>query len=126
MTIAEYNLYVTKQGLGMNQLSNHSYGFTPQFFAQPPHIPNTSKKDSDFNKILDDLFRTGAENMKRMGQDIVQDSIWEHDDDLEEDQEENDDDGDTFDIWDITIEDVERKFFDVPDEIEEILHPLIP
>ncbi|GKD43610.1 hypothetical protein Tco_1268255 [Tanacetum coccineum] len=28
--------------------------------------------------------------MKRMGQDIVQDSIWEHDDDLEEDQEDDD------------------------------------
>ncbi|GJY98264.1 hypothetical protein Tco_0515174 [Tanacetum coccineum] len=30
--------------------------------------------DSDFNKILDDLFRTGAKNMKRMGHDIVQDT----------------------------------------------------
>ncbi|GJU89824.1 hypothetical protein Tco_1302247 [Tanacetum coccineum] len=29
MIIAEYNLYVDKQGLGMNPLSNHSYGFTP-------------------------------------------------------------------------------------------------
>ncbi|GKB66816.1 hypothetical protein Tco_0928228 [Tanacetum coccineum] len=28
--------------------------------------------------------------MKRMGQDIVQDGIWEHDDDLEEDQEDDD------------------------------------
>ncbi|GKD27720.1 hypothetical protein Tco_1233934, partial [Tanacetum coccineum] len=55
-----------------------------------------------------------------------QDSIWERDDDLEEDQEENDDDGDTLDMWDITIEDVERKFFNVPDEIDEIVHPLIP
>ncbi|GJR31544.1 hypothetical protein Tco_1107776 [Tanacetum coccineum] len=108
----------------MNQLSNHSYGFTPQFFAQPPP---TSKKDSDFDKILDDLFRTGAENMKQMGHDIVQDSIWEHDDDSEEDQEEDGDDGDTFDMWDITVEDVEwiRKFFNVPDEIDEIVQPLI-
>ncbi|GJS41986.1 hypothetical protein Tco_0567029 [Tanacetum coccineum] len=90
----------------MNPLSNHSYGITPQFFAQPQHTPNTSKKDSDFDKILDDLFRTGAKNMKRMGHVIVQDSIWEHDDDSEEDQEEYNDDGDTFDMWDITIEDV--------------------
>ncbi|GKD56299.1 hypothetical protein Tco_1289686 [Tanacetum coccineum] len=125
MTIAEYNLYVAKQGLGMNQLSNHSYGFTPYFFAQPPP---TSKKDSDFDKILDDLFRTGAENMKRMGHDIVQDSIWEQDDDSEEDQEEDGNDGDTFDMWDITVEDVEwiRKFFNVLDEIDEIVQPLIP
>ncbi|GJQ96138.1 hypothetical protein Tco_0007277 [Tanacetum coccineum] len=41
--------------------------------------------------------------MKRMGHDIVQDSIWEHDDDSEEDQEEDGDDGDTFDMWDIMI-----------------------
>ncbi|GKA63066.1 hypothetical protein Tco_0762672 [Tanacetum coccineum] len=67
MTIAEYNLYFAKQGLGMNQLSNHSYRFTPQFFAQTPTTPNTSKKDFDFDKILDDLFRTGAKNMKRHG-----------------------------------------------------------
>ncbi|GJV96096.1 hypothetical protein Tco_1547673 [Tanacetum coccineum] len=58
-----------------------------------------------------------AKNMKQMGHDIVQDSIWEHDDDLEEDQEEDGDDEDTFDMWDITAEDVERirKFFNVPD-----------
>ncbi|GKC32128.1 hypothetical protein Tco_1039422, partial [Tanacetum coccineum] len=33
--------------------------------------------------------RIGAENIKRMGHEIVQDSIWEHDDDSEEDQEED-------------------------------------
>ncbi|GJR60552.1 phytochrome B [Tanacetum coccineum] len=90
MTIAEYNLYVAKQGIGMNPLR--------------------------------------AENIKRMGNDIIQDSIWEHDDDLEEDQEEDGDDEDTFDIWDITVEDVERirKIFNVPDELDDILQPLIP
>ncbi|GJW84533.1 hypothetical protein Tco_0157678 [Tanacetum coccineum] len=36
--------------------------------------------------------------MKRMGQDIVQDSILEQDDDLEEDQEDDGDNKDTFDI----------------------------
>ncbi|GKG47034.1 hypothetical protein Tco_0504231, partial [Tanacetum coccineum] len=57
----------------------------------------------------------------------VQDSIWEHDDDSEEDQEE-DGDGDTFDMLDITVEDIEQfmKFFNVPDEIYEIIQPLIP
>ncbi|GJU74430.1 hypothetical protein Tco_1265835 [Tanacetum coccineum] len=74
MTIAEYNLYVTKQGLEKDPLNDHSYGFTPQFFAQPPHIPNTpvDKKDSSFDDILDDLFRIEAENLKRMGQEKVQ------------------------------------------------------
>ncbi|GKB08489.1 hypothetical protein Tco_0836801 [Tanacetum coccineum] len=33
-----------------------------------------------------------------MGQDKLQDSIWEHDNDLEEDQEDDGDDRDTFDI----------------------------
>ncbi|GJT79264.1 hypothetical protein Tco_1053606 [Tanacetum coccineum] len=129
MTIAEYNLYVAKQSLEMNPLSNHSYGFTPQFFSQPPHTSNTSKKDSDFHKILDDLFRTGAENMMRMGQDIVQDNIWEPDDDLEEDQKDDGNDRDTFDIWDITVEDVERiRQFFTPnvDVIENVIQPLIP
>ncbi|GJS98402.1 hypothetical protein Tco_0819572 [Tanacetum coccineum] len=109
----------------MNPLSNHSYGFTPYFFAQSPHTPNTSKKDSDFDKNLDDLFRTGAENIKQIGHDIVQESIWEQDDDSEEDQEEDGDDEDTFDMWDIMVEDVERirKFFNIPDEIDEIVQP---
>ncbi|GJV67715.1 hypothetical protein Tco_1483224 [Tanacetum coccineum] len=39
-----------------------------------------------------------AKNMKRMGQDKLQDSIWEHDNDLEEDQEDDGDDRDTFDM----------------------------
>ncbi|GKC22825.1 hypothetical protein Tco_1024975, partial [Tanacetum coccineum] len=38
---------------------------------------------------------------------IVQDSIWEQDNDLEEGQEDDGDDMDTFDMWDITVEDVE-------------------
>ncbi|GKB66393.1 hypothetical protein Tco_0927805 [Tanacetum coccineum] len=64
--------------------------------------------------------------MKRMGQDIVQDSIWEHDNNLEEDQEDDGDDRDTFDMWDITVEDIERirQFLtpNVPDIIEDILN----
>ncbi|GKC00944.1 putative reverse transcriptase domain-containing protein, partial [Tanacetum coccineum] len=42
-------------------------------------------------------------------------------------KEEDGDDGDTFDMWDITVEDVEwiRKFFNVPDEIDESVQPLI-
>ncbi|GJS63309.1 hypothetical protein Tco_0677873 [Tanacetum coccineum] len=38
------------------------------------YIPNTpiDKKDSDFDEILDDLFILGAENLRRMGQEKVQ------------------------------------------------------
>ncbi|GJR67222.1 hypothetical protein Tco_0013287 [Tanacetum coccineum] len=48
--------------------------FTPHFFAQPLNTPNTpvDKKDSDFNEILDDLFILGAKNLRRMGQEKVQ------------------------------------------------------
>ncbi|GJT79925.1 hypothetical protein Tco_1054267 [Tanacetum coccineum] len=67
--------------------------------------------------------------MKRIGQDIVQDSIWEQDDDLEEDQEDDGNDRDTFDKWDITVKDVNRirKFLtpNIPDVIEDIIQPLI-
>ncbi|GKC81377.1 hypothetical protein Tco_1137094 [Tanacetum coccineum] len=115
MTIAEYNLYVAKQGLDKNTLNNYSNGFTPY-----PHTPNTpvDKKDSDFDKILDDLFRIGADNLKGMGQDIFQDSICKQDVNLEEDWEEDGDDRDTFDMWDIMIGDVER--------IRQFLTPNVP
>ncbi|GJV44848.1 hypothetical protein Tco_1429384 [Tanacetum coccineum] len=73
-----------------NPLKDHSDSFTPQFFAQLPNTPNTpvDKKDYDFDEILDDLFSdVDLEN--------------------EEDEVEDDDDGDTYNIWDITVEDVE-------------------
>ncbi|GKD74483.1 hypothetical protein Tco_1332765, partial [Tanacetum coccineum] len=77
------------------------------------------------NKSKTFSYPTRAENMKRMGHGIVQDSIWEQDNDSGEDQE---DDGDIFDMWDITVKDVERirKFFNVPNEIDKIVQPLIP
>ncbi|GJZ30915.1 hypothetical protein Tco_0575962 [Tanacetum coccineum] len=58
----------------------------------------------------------------------IQDSIWEQDDDSKEDQEEDGDDVEIFDMWDITTEDVEqnRKFFNVLDEIDEIVQSVIP
>ncbi|GJX55845.1 hypothetical protein Tco_0285742 [Tanacetum coccineum] len=46
----------------------------------------------------------------------------------ESNDEEDGDDGDTFNMWDITVEDVERirKFFNVPDEIDKIVQPVTP
>ncbi|GJX52900.1 reverse transcriptase domain-containing protein, partial [Tanacetum coccineum] len=45
--------------------------------------------------------------------------LWdnEHDDDLEEDQKEDGDDGDTFDMWDITVEDAD---FNPTKDLEEL------
>ncbi|GJX41861.1 F-box domain containing protein, partial [Tanacetum coccineum] len=132
------------------------------FFAQPPNTL-VDKKDSDFDEILDDLFSVGVKNLRRMGQEKVQNgrnvdtsgdtnhksgnllnipifpttnefsSICEQDVDLEKKEaegEDDDDDGDTYDIWDITVEDVERirQFLmpSVPDEMDDVIQPLIP
>ncbi|GKE10071.1 hypothetical protein Tco_1413622, partial [Tanacetum coccineum] len=100
-----------------------------------PDIKNTTISEyleyeaAKERRLWDDVrSRRRSKNIKRMGKDIVQDSIWEQDDDSEEDQEEDGDDGDTFDMWDITVEDVEqiRQFFNIPDEIDAIVQPLIP
>ncbi|GJY53143.1 uncharacterized FCP1 homology domain-containing protein-like protein [Tanacetum coccineum] len=121
---------------------------------------SVDKKDSDFDEILDDLFILGAENLRRMGQEKVQNgcdidtsrdrnhessnhlnfpifsttnefcSICEQDVDLEKEEArvEDDDDGDTYDIWDITVKDVKRikQFFNVPNETDEVIQSLIP
>ncbi|GJW57726.1 hypothetical protein Tco_0104457 [Tanacetum coccineum] len=125
-----------------NERGYQSPNMSNEFFAQPPNTPNTpvDKKDFDFDEILDDVFKIGAENLRRMGQEKVQNgcdddtsrdtnhesgnllnfpifpatnefsSICEQDVDLEKEeaQVEDDDDGDTYDIWDITVKDVER------------------
>ncbi|GJV63454.1 hypothetical protein Tco_1474282 [Tanacetum coccineum] len=78
--------------------------FMIYFFAQPPNTPNTlvDKKDSDLDEILDDLFRTRAENLRRM-------DICEQDVGLEKKkaQVKYDDDDDIYDIWDIKVKNIE-------------------
>ncbi|GKE89949.1 hypothetical protein Tco_1567424 [Tanacetum coccineum] len=54
----------------------------------------TNYDDAD----VDSFHQNKTKNMKRMGQDIVQDSILEQDDDLEEDQEDDGDNRDTFNM----------------------------
>ncbi|GKE41770.1 hypothetical protein Tco_1469054, partial [Tanacetum coccineum] len=72
------------------------------------------------NIMLDEYREYKVEKERRLWDD-------EHDDDSKEDQEEDGDDMDTFDMWDITFEDIEwiRKFFNIPDEIDGIVQPLI-
>ncbi|GJT98103.1 integrase, catalytic region, zinc finger, CCHC-type containing protein [Tanacetum coccineum] len=85
-----------------------------------PHVITKKDVNSDSNG----LSSTGVDdNIKYL---ILFSEI--QDDDSEEDQEEDGDDEDTFDMWDIMVEDVERirKFFNVPNEIDEIVQPLIP
>ncbi|GJS32189.1 hypothetical protein Tco_0530571 [Tanacetum coccineum] len=107
ITIAEYNLYIAKQGLVKNPLNDHSYGFTPQ-----------------------------RKNLKQMGQENFHNNICEQDvDDVsdlekEEAQVDDDGDGDIYDVWDITVEDVERirQFFtpNILDVMDDVRQPLIP
>nr|GEZ78737.1 hypothetical protein [Tanacetum cinerariifolium] len=98
---------------------------------QPPNT-HVDKKDFDFDEIL------GIGTMKAL---IILtflffsatnkfSSISEHDAELKEDQDEDCDDGDIFNMWDVTFEDVERirKFItpNFPDEMDEVIQPLIP
>ncbi|GJZ55266.1 hypothetical protein Tco_0610459 [Tanacetum coccineum] len=54
--------------------SDEEYYRPSHFFDQPPHTPNTplDKKDSGLDEILDDLFKIGAESLKRMEKEKVQ------------------------------------------------------
>nr|GEY77739.1 hypothetical protein [Tanacetum cinerariifolium] len=137
-TIAEYNLYIVKRGLKKNPLNDHSYGFTPQFVTQSPHTPNTpaDKKDSIFDTILDDLFKIGSENLKRMGQENFQKNICDQDVnnisnlEKEEAQKEDGDDGDIYDIWNVTVKDIERTYKILTPNVhvvmDDVRQPLIP
>ncbi|GJT29745.1 hypothetical protein Tco_0910020 [Tanacetum coccineum] len=111
-----------------NKINTFYYPYSHDIPAPP--VQSYPKNYLVSTKILDDLFRIGADNLKRMGQDIVQDSICKQDVDLEEDQEEDGNDRDTFDMWDIMIRDVERirQFLtpNVPEVIEDVIQPLIP
>nr|GEW20662.1 ribonuclease H-like domain-containing protein [Tanacetum cinerariifolium] len=70
------------------------------------------------NTTLNEYLEVGAENLRRLGQEKVQNGCnvdtsreINHDSDVDLEKEEarveDDDDGDTYDIWDITVKDVE-------------------
>ncbi|GKA77968.1 hypothetical protein Tco_0784505 [Tanacetum coccineum] len=113
MTIAEYLEYEKK----VNHISN-TKSYLPTYFGKSTPTPDPIQ---EFAHYFDP-------NQPGTKSDCDSEDMEEEDDDSEEDQEEDGDDGDTFDMWDITVEDVERirKIFNVPDEIDEIVQPLIP
>ncbi|GJU19031.1 hypothetical protein Tco_1146997 [Tanacetum coccineum] len=93
------------------------------------------KKDSDFDEILDDL-DTNHESGNILNFPIFPatnefSSSCEQDVDLEKEEAkvEYDDDGDTYNILDITVKDVERirQFLmpNIPDKMDEVIQPLI-
>ncbi|GKC10049.1 hypothetical protein Tco_1001659 [Tanacetum coccineum] len=96
MTIVEYELYMANQSPRKNRLNDHTYGFTSKFCDQSscPPIPQPEDKELSLKEVLNNLFRMGAENLRGIKQEEVQ---------VEECNE-----GNMEEIWDITIEDVER------------------
>ncbi|GJU48263.1 hypothetical protein Tco_1217818 [Tanacetum coccineum] len=72
MTIDERKLYMAMQCSKISGLKNLTHGFTSMFFYQPPHTPNPplDKKDLSLEETLDDLFRIGAKNLRRMEQEV--------------------------------------------------------
>ncbi|GKD36748.1 hypothetical protein Tco_1256955, partial [Tanacetum coccineum] len=49
MTIAEYELYIAKQGLKKDPLNDHSYNFTSNSYSQSPYTPNPQPKDKELS-----------------------------------------------------------------------------
>ncbi|GKA25038.1 hypothetical protein Tco_0711071 [Tanacetum coccineum] len=92
--------------------------------------PLRRESGPDHHHFLSGQF--GSINM-RMGQDKLQDSIWEHDNDLEEDQEDDGDDRDTFDIAMVDeeadptrdLEEPERLLVEYPHFMEIHVHSVI-
>ncbi|GJS62207.1 hypothetical protein Tco_0656991 [Tanacetum coccineum] len=88
MTIEEYELYIAKQGPRKNPLNDHCYNFTSNFCDQLPCIPNPQPDDEELS----------------FEEDINDINGWEN----EEAKVEDCDEGDIYDIWDITVKEVER------------------
>ncbi|GJV31210.1 hypothetical protein Tco_1391610 [Tanacetum coccineum] len=72
MTLEEYARYELAMSSKKSELDNPTLGFTSQFFNQSQHTPNPplDKEDSSLSEILDDLFRIGAENIRKMEYEV--------------------------------------------------------
>ncbi|GJS28133.1 hypothetical protein Tco_0488753 [Tanacetum coccineum] len=72
MTIEEYARFELTMATMISEIQVPTHGFTSYFFNQPQHIPNPplDKEDSSFDKILDDLFRIGPDNIRKYGNRI--------------------------------------------------------
>ncbi|GJV85188.1 ribonuclease H-like domain-containing protein [Tanacetum coccineum] len=91
VTIEEYELYMAMQCSKTNEVHDPTHGVTSQLFDQSPHTPNPplDKKDLSLEEILDDLFRIGADNLRRMEQEEVQ-NVCDDKESRETDQENGD------------------------------------
>ncbi|GJV22289.1 hypothetical protein Tco_1371309 [Tanacetum coccineum] len=73
MTLDEYDLYMAMQCSKKSDVQDTTHGFTSQFFNQSPQTLNLplDKNGSSFEEILDDLFRIGAEKLRRMEHEVL-------------------------------------------------------
>nr|GEU66358.1 retrotransposon protein, putative, Ty3-gypsy subclass [Tanacetum cinerariifolium] len=72
ITIEEYVRYELTMLTMECKIQVHTQGFTSWFFNQSQHTPNLplDKEDSSLDEILDDLFKIGAENLRKMEHEI--------------------------------------------------------
>ncbi|GKE13822.1 hypothetical protein Tco_1421399 [Tanacetum coccineum] len=73
MTIEEYARYELTMSTMKSEIQVPTQGFTSQFFNQSQHTPNPplDKEDSSLDEILDDLFKIGVENLKKIEHEIL-------------------------------------------------------
>ncbi|GJY65233.1 zf-CCHC domain-containing protein [Tanacetum coccineum] len=73
MTLDEYDLYMAMQCSKKSDVQDTTHGFISQFFNQSSQTPNLplDKNGSSFEEILDDLFRIGAEKLRRMEHEVL-------------------------------------------------------
>nr|GEW09860.1 uncharacterized mitochondrial protein AtMg00810-like [Tanacetum cinerariifolium] len=132
--LTDYGFYFNKTPIYCDSKS----AIAISFFTQPLNTLNApvDKKDSNFDEILDDWFRVGAEKLRQMGEEKVQNGCNV---DTSRDTNHESDNLLNFPIFPatnkfssiyITVEDVERirKFLapNIPNEMDEEIQPLIP
>ncbi|GJW04752.1 hypothetical protein Tco_1563608 [Tanacetum coccineum] len=72
MTLKEYARYELAMLTIKNKIQVPTQGFTSQFFNQLQYTPKLplDEEESSFDEILDDLFRIGAENIRKMEHEV--------------------------------------------------------
>ncbi|GKC34776.1 hypothetical protein Tco_1047160 [Tanacetum coccineum] len=65
MTIAEYELYIAKQGLRKNPLNDHAYSFTLNFYDQSPYTPNPQPENKELN-FEEDITVEDVERLRQL------------------------------------------------------------
>ncbi|GKB31005.1 hypothetical protein Tco_0870406 [Tanacetum coccineum] len=73
MTIEEYTRYELAMSTMKSEIQVPTQVFTSLFFNQSQDTPNPplDKEDSTLDEILDDLFRIGAKNIRKMEHEVL-------------------------------------------------------